>query len=143
VLIAILCAYLAWDILSNRHKLDELTQIYPDTTVATPPVVNAPVDSTPVTVTPVDEPETTPVEETQPQAPIETGESCYVVVGAFSDLSNASRMMERLSSMGYIGEEIKNGALTKVAIKTTCNATTLQKTLNDARASINPEAWIY
>ena len=143
VLIAILCAYLAWDILSNRHKLDELTQIYPDTTVANPPVVNAPSDSTPAAITPVDEPDTNSVPAEQPTAPIEDGETCYVVVGAFSDPSNASRMMDRLSDMGYIGEELKNGALTKVAIKTTCDASTLQKTLNDARASINPEAWIY
>ena len=39
--------------------------------------------------------------------------------------------------------EIKGGALTKVAIKTSCDQDNLQKVLSDARSSINPEAWIY
>jgi hypothetical protein len=144
VLIAILCAYLAWDILSNRQKLDELKQIYPDTIVTLPPdLETVPSDSTPIAVTPAEVEEPTPIEEVQTPATPATEESCYVIVGAFSESANATRMMERLSSMGYTGEEIKSGALTKVAIVTTCDPSTLQKTLNDARASINPEAWIY
>ena len=51
-------------------------------------------------------------------------------------------MVARLESMGYVPEEIKGGSLTRVAIKTSCEQGNLQKVLNEARSSINPEAWI-
>src|SRR4029079_4724968 len=112
VLITVLCAYLAWDILSNRKKLADLVIVRPDTTsiktvTPTPPV--------PDTAQPEQEPITnqdteknaTPVEETPKQEipkqeipkpvipPKETSQQpddsfCYVVVGAFKDASNIS-----------------------------------------------------
>jgi hypothetical protein len=170
VLITVLCAYLAWDILSNRKKLADLVIVRPDTSsvkTVTPippvtdtaqpgqePVTNqdtekttAPIDETPKQETPKQE---TPKQEIPKQEipPKETSQQpdksfCYVVVGAFKDASNISRMEERVISMGYEVEKIQGGALTRVAIKTSCDKQALQQTLNDARAKLNPEAWIY
>ena len=145
VLIAIMCGYLAWDIISNRQKLDELKALSPDTTklqdtLAIVDTTTLPVQETPVTAVPE------PTVEPTPQTPVDTkpsGSTCYVVVGAFTDQSNVTKMMERLVSLGYTAEQIQGGSLTRVAIRTDCEPANLQKILNDARSSINPEAWIY
>ncbi|HQW04049.1 MAG TPA: SPOR domain-containing protein, partial [Saprospiraceae bacterium] len=68
---------------------------------------------------------------------------CYVVVGAFTDPTNISKMVDRLTSLGYESELLKGGSLTRVAIRSSCDQEALQKLLNDARSSINPESWIY
>jgi SPOR domain len=147
VLIAVLCAYLAWDILSNRQKLNDLKQIYPDTITATrnnetiPPIE----DSTAI----VQEDQQEPQEVVPDPVPVETEtpaagtEPCYVVVGAFTDPVNITKMIERLTSLGYTAEEIKGRSLTRVAIRTSCDQDSLQQLLNEARSNINPEAWIY
>lgn len=146
ILIAVLCAYLAWDIITNRNKLIDFKQIYPDSTAGTS------LDDRPYT------PDTTPipVENIPIENPIAKEDSnasdvvqeditnpCFVVVGAFSDPANVTKMVDRLKSMGYVPEEIKGGSLTRVAIKTSCDKTNLHKVLNEAKSSINPEAWIY
>ncbi|MEO5905217.1 MAG: hypothetical protein ABIQ11_00715 [Saprospiraceae bacterium] len=150
ILITILCAYLAWDIISNRKKLkslNQITQVTPET--GTMDDVPSVVDTT---YTPVKEPvEEPPVEE--PADTVETiatpppvtsiANPCFIVVGAFANPDNVSRMDERLKGMGYEVEKINSGALTKVAIKTSCDKSNLQKVLGDARSSVNPEAWIY
>jgi hypothetical protein len=64
-------------------------------------------------------------------------------VGAFGNPGNVQRMEERLTSLGYQSEQIQGGQLTKVAIRTSCEKNQLQKVLNEARTSINPESWIY
>jgi hypothetical protein len=66
-----------------------------------------------------------------------------VVVGAFSDPSNVNKMVDRLTGLRYAPEQIKGGSLIRVAIRTSCDQDSLQKMLNEARTSINPEAWIY
>ena len=146
ILIAVLCAYLAWDIISNRHKLNDLKQIYPDSTAGTsledrpytPDTTSIKVENIPIEDTVVKEDSNV---ETTVQDVITN--PCFVVVGAFSDAANVSKMVSRLESMGYVAEQIKGGSLTRVAIKTSCDEPNLQKVLNDARSSINPEAWIY
>ncbi len=156
VLITILCAYLAWDILSNRDKLNELKQTYPDT-LASSRIKPSPQiqESTPIEVipVPVEEPETTsattpehvrpakPAPEENAVVPDEKG--CFIVVGAFTDPANVTRMMNRLATLGFVAEEISGGRLTRVAIRSSCEKETLQKTLNEARNTVNPEAWIY
>jgi hypothetical protein len=143
ILIAVLCAYLAWDIISNRNKLNEFKQIYPGGTTGTslddrpytPDTIPLPVENIPIKEPEVKDP------NISGGAQEEIVNPCFVVVGAFSDAGNVTKMVDRLKAMGYISEEIKGGALTKVAIKTSCDS--LQKVLNDARSSINPEAWIY
>jgi len=146
VLITVLCAYLAWDILSSRQKLTDLVVPRPDTTKAVMPLPTPPVvDTTPVQENPV----TTDIEKvappvTQPQenqTPNKT--SCYVIVGAFKDVANVDKMVDRVVSMGYEAEKITGGSLTRVAIKSSCDKQVLQQTLNDARAKLNPEAWLY
>jgi len=51
--------------------------------------------------------------------------------------------MERVEGLGYKAAKIEGGALTRVAISTTCDKSNLQKILNEARSAINPESWIY
>lgn len=145
VLIAVLCAYLAWDIISNRHRLNDLKQIYPDTSATTRvPEAVTPPDTTLLEVTNQPLPsdtlqETTPVSVASPS----TEKACYVVVGAFSDPENINRMIDRLTSLGYEAHQINGKTLTRVAISTSCETSNLQKVLNVARSTINPEAWIY
>ena len=146
VLIAVLCAYLAWDILSNRQRINELKQNYPDTIANTTiNEVPTPVDTTNITtgevpVTNENQPDQqTPVGET----PSTDSSPCYVVVGAFSDATNVTRMVDRLTGLGYVPEQIKGGSLIRVAIRSSCDQDSLQKLLNEARTTINPESWIY
>jgi hypothetical protein len=146
ILIAVLCAYLAWDILSGRNRLNDLKQTYPDTSTNTRiSEVPAPADTVanvpsevPVTQEPVEQQQTPVIEK-----PSQGTSPCYIVVGAFTDPSNITKMVDRLSSLGYTPEQLKGGSLTRVAIRTSCDQDSLQKTLNEARTSINPEAWIY
>ncbi len=145
VLIAILCAYLTWDIMTNQKRLNELRQARLNTTLTTPIIKdpNNQLDSTaqnvPSTNTPGDSSNT----ET-PQQPIDEGVTpCYIVVGAFGDPINVSKMVDRLKAMNYTVEELRGRTLTKVAISTSCDQQNLQRVLDEVRSSINPEAWIY
>lgn len=145
VLIAVLCAYLAWDIISNRHRLNDLKQVYPDTSASTRvPEIGLPSDTTQLEVTNQPLPEDT-IQESLPVAKENqvNENACYVVVGAFSDPENINRMVDRLTSLGYETHKISGRTLTRVAITTSCETSKLQKVLNDARSTINPEAWIY
>jgi len=144
VLIAVLCAYLAWDIISNRNKLNDLKQVYRDSSATTridDPVITTDttnIENVPVTAD-------TTINEIPPPEDIQPPKSspCYVVVGAFTDPTNISRMLDRLTSLGYESELLKGGSLTRVAIRSSCDQEALQKLLNDTRSSINPESWIY
>lgn len=146
VLIAVLCAYLAWDIMSNRNRLNDLKQIYPDTITSTrigeDPTPDKPVVTTEPAITTPTEPAVnqTPVQEVKPN---ETDTPCYIIVGAFSDPANVARMVEQVTGLGYTAEEMQGRQLTKVAIRTSCDPASLQKTLTDVKATIHPEAWIY
>jgi len=155
VLITVLCAYLAWDILSNRYKLKDRIVAKPDTTIQIKPTPTPPVlsDTSFTQDTPevgkdteqVAEPVPEPVTETPKQEAKQTPDKsfCYIIVGAFKDASNVSKMEERLIGLGYEVEKITGGTLTRVAIQSSCDKTILQQTLNDARSQVNPEAWIY
>lgn len=145
VLITILCVYLAWDIISNRKRINQYVAITNDTIAVSNPDVII-VDSIdlieeeiPVDTTPIFEPEPEP----DPIIPETNGTPCFVVVGAFSNADNVARMETRLKELGYAVEQIKGGSLTRVAISTSCDQETLNKTLTEARSAINPEAWIY
>ncbi|HEX5111863.1 MAG TPA: SPOR domain-containing protein [Saprospiraceae bacterium] len=155
VLITVLCVYLAWDIFSNRQKLADKVVTKPDTTVQVNPTPIPPeaIDTSITQQTPEVTKDTEPVEETAPKPVPETPKAqatqtpdksyCYIIVGAFKDASNVSNMENRLISLGYEVEKIAGGTLTRVAIKSSCDKTILQQTLNDARSKVNPEAWIY
>ncbi len=146
LLITVLCAYLAWDIISDRKRINQLTQLYPDTLVITNefdiPVIMDTLktqdDSVPLTNL-AEEPDTLK----QPVVNEETETPCFVVVGAFTDPNNVTRMVQRLEGLGYKSAQIKGGSLTRVAISTSCDKEILQKILNEARSGINPESWIY
>ncbi len=146
ILITVLCVYLAWDIISDRQRINQLSQLHPDTLSITnefdiPVEMDTVIANTPPVTEkpPVEKPETIekPVVQESTEPP------CFVVVGAFTNQNNVSKMMDRLRGLGYKAEKIAGGALTRVAISTSCEKDNLQKVLSEARASINPEAWIY
>ncbi|MGB4846330.1 MAG: SPOR domain-containing protein [Saprospiraceae bacterium] len=144
VLITLLCAYLAWDIISDRQRINQLTQLYPDTLAITNefdiPVKMDTTHTPLVAETPtVEKPDT--IEKPSVQEPTEP--PCFIVVGAFTNQENVNKMMDRLKGLGYKSEKILGVTLTRVAISTSCDKDNLQKVLSEARASINPEAWIY
>ncbi|HUR31738.1 MAG TPA: SPOR domain-containing protein, partial [Saprospiraceae bacterium] len=142
-LITFLCGYLAWDILSNRNTINQYVAITNDTLANASPDIIV-IDTLDFIEEPLPEDTLEKVEPpVEPVTPQNNEPPCFVVVGAFSNSDNVSRMEERLKGSGYIAELIKGGSLTKVAIRTSCDKSTLQKTLDDARATINPEAWIY
>jgi len=153
VLITVLCAYLAWDILRNRQIMFGRVETRPDTTSATtiiptpPPVIDTQAQEKPVTnpedVTVSPPVTSSPPVSTPPETQAPDDSFCYVVVGAFKDATNIANMEERVTSMGYTVEKIVGGSLTRVAIKSSCDKEVLQQTLNDARAKLNPEAWLY
>ncbi len=145
ILITLLCAYLAWDIISDRQRINQRSQLYPDTLAITnefdiPVKMDTVVTHTPpvAETPPVEKPDT--IEKPAVQEPTEP--PCFIVVGAFTNQENINKMMERLKSLGYTAEKISGGKLTRVAISTSCDKENLQKVLSEARASINPEAWI-
>jgi cell division septation protein DedD len=153
-LITVLCGYLAWDILSNRNKLNDIAAVIPDSTsVAQPGDATQIIDSSVIEVKPlpIDTQELPPAESkpdptpTPPKSepPKSTGEYCYVVVGAFADPDNITRMEKQLADLGYTSELLKGRTITRVAIRTSCDKDSLHTILNTARATINPEAWIY
>ena len=87
---------------------------------------------------------TDPIVEPEPEPEPEViANPCYVVVGAFSNESNVVKMEKRLAELGYQSKQITGSSLTRVAIITSCDQSTLQKTLNEARSTINPDSWIY
>lgn len=146
ILITVLCAYLAWDIISDRQRINERVQLHPDTLAITNEF-DIPVKMDTANA------HTPPVAETPPVEKVDTTEKpivqesteppCFVVVGAFTNQENVNKMMDRLRGLGYTPEKIAGRTLTRVAISTSCDKDNLQKVLSEARASVNPEAWIY
>lgn len=147
IMITFLCAYLAWDIITSRKNINHYIAITSDSLSDSSPdmiiidTLDFIEEELPTQDTIVDTPAVDPVVEPPISEPAE--KSCYVVVGAFSNAENVIKMESRLSGMGYNTEQIKGGSLVRVAIRSSCNRSELQKVLNDARSQINPGAWIY
>ncbi len=145
LLIAVLCIYLAWDIMINQNRLNDLKKTLSDTTITVPnnydtsSVTKSNTDSLPGK-TATDNADSV---KASGQNIKETDPPCFIVVGAFGDPANVTKMEERLRSLGYVVELFKGRILTKVAIRTSCDQSNLNKVLNDVRSSINPESWIY
>ncbi len=144
ILIAVLCAYLAWDILSHRDALLNATSLpAPEAimpsgdTLAADTLTAVEQDTVALEVTdiPVITPETSQTSEPQ--------DGCYVVVGAFADTLNVERMESRLAEMGYAYERLPGRSIIRVAIRSSCDPVALQNVLDDARARISDQAWIY
>ena len=144
-MITVLCAYLTWDILSNRKNINRYIAITSDSLSDSSPdmVIIDTLEFIEEELPAIDSPVVEADPEPEPVEPKSVEPPCFVVVGAFSDASNVVKMEDRLRGLGYESEQIKGGSLTRVAIRTSCEKATLQKTLNDARSAINPEAWIY
>jgi hypothetical protein len=80
---------------------------------------------------------------TSPAPTAEPEKACYVVVGAFADTLNVERMESRLAEMGYAFERLPGRSIIRVAIRSSCDPVALQNVLDDARARISDQAWIY
>lgn len=144
VLITILCAYLAWDIISHRDQLQRLPVLPPAVIADT---MDTAATQSPEPVTPEDGSQGSDsagaAVDTSTRQPDTGREPCYVVVGAFSDTANVLRMESRLAEMGYPAERLPGRTITRVAIRASCDPVALQNILEDARARIHPQAWIY
>lgn len=143
LLITILCGYLAWDILSNRGRILQYTAITNDSLSESIPDLIF-VDTLDVTQEVIEEDTLATIDTLREPEVVENNDPpCFIVVGAFGNPDNVKKMEERLIELDYTAEIIEGGSLTKVAIRTSCDPIILQRTLNDARSAINPEAWIY
>lgn len=139
-LIAILCVYLTWDIMTNRKKLNELRQAQVDTTITDSIKDDQVIKSD----TAINDPANQDTNTNPPkEIPVEDGPPCYIVVGAFGDPVNVDKMTERLQAMNYTVEKMQGRTLTKVAVRASCDQDKLQLLLNELRSSVNPESWIY
>lgn len=145
LLITVLCAYLAWDILSHREMLVSAKII------ALPAIVSdsakADVSGNKLSdtiVIPVTSDLLQPVIDTMVQpSPAQPSGNCFIVVGAFADTANVVRMEVRLREMGYVPVRLPTRSLVRVAIQCTCDPVALGNVLDDARSRIHPQAWIY
>src|SRR5690606_35305418 len=149
VLIAGICIWLALDIIQQRAALlagstpEDTTstlseQLIAEDTIAMSETDNFMVQEPDENLT--DTTQTTIIES--PEVKPDTSH-CYIVVGAFTSDENIQRMMVRLNDMGYTAVKLSGGNLTRVAIQTACERHELQQTLDKARSTIHPEAWIY
>ncbi len=66
---------------------------------------------------------------------------CIVVVGAFTDLTNVDRMVDRIDDSHFDAVVINGPRLTKVGLRSHCEDPS--KALAWAQANIDPDAWIY
>lgn len=149
VLIAGICFWLALDIIQQRSALlagstpEDTTSTLSEEVIAEDTIAMSETDTFMV-----QEPEENLTDTTQttiiesPEVKPDTSH-CYIVVGAFTSDENIQRMMVRLNDMGYTAVKLSGGNLTRVAIQSACERHELQQTLDKARSTIHPEAWIY
>lgn len=69
------------------------------------------------------------------------GDDCALVLGAFSNSGNVTRMKSQLESEGYRVYEEKRNELTRVGILIPCEAS--NSGLKEVRNKYNPEAWVF
>ncbi|MCB0688951.1 MAG: hypothetical protein KDC53_20575 [Saprospiraceae bacterium] len=72
----------------------------------------------------------------------EDAKQCVIIVGAFSESSNISRMRQRIEGTSYESVVIPGPRLTKVGLKINCDDNP-QSTLNWAKREFDQSAWLY
>lgn len=146
LLISFLCAYLAYDIITNRDRVPSFLD---------EPVVNTEIDtqtnhnSEDAEIIKADTGTSDPNhnntdEETQQLSqPIFDSSLCYIIVGAFSDIDNIIRMEESLAKAGMKSVRLPGANFTRIGIPTSCDPAEKMQTLEKAKSEITPQAWIY
>ena len=104
-----------------------------------PIVANPIIEEVPVRV----EPEVSTLDAAGQEWPGLGDSKCYVIVGAFGVSSNVDRMIDRLEGMGYGVATMPNRGLTQVGVTSTCDSLQIDKVLEDMRANVEAQAWIY
>ena len=69
-------------------------------------------------------------------------ESCVIIVGAFSQRDNVSRMIDRIQRLSHQSVVIEGPRLTKVGLKIDCQNDPQSK-LRWAKQEFDPSAWVY
>ena len=73
----------------------------------------------------------------------EAAEGYALIVGAFSDKANATRLVARLRKAGYPAKMVQSSVgLNKVALRTFANEDSARKAKTELRADF-PAVWIY
>jgi cell division septation protein DedD len=86
---------------------------------------------------------TTAAPSAKPKADAPSGASYALVVGAFSDVQNAHRLVKTLTDAGYPAKVLNSKVgLTKVALRTFANREAAQAAKEEAKAAF-PAVWIY
>ncbi len=67
---------------------------------------------------------------------------CMVVVGAFREKMNVTRMQARLEDMGYMPHLMEKGSLTLVGVKRPCRTAELRSVLYMLRNEIEGGSWV-
>ncbi|NND33561.1 MAG: hypothetical protein HKN76_13305, partial [Saprospiraceae bacterium] len=67
--------------------------------------------------------------------------SCIIIVGAFSEKDNVSRMIDRIQRLSHQSVIIEGPKLTKVGLKIDCDNP--QAKLLWAKQEFDPSAWVY
>ncbi|MCO6484202.1 MAG: SPOR domain-containing protein [Saprospiraceae bacterium] len=66
----------------------------------------------------------------------------YIVVGHFGDPANARRVLEKLEELGWQGESLPRGKLTRVIVHVDENRLSAEEVLGEVRRIFDPGAWI-
>lgn len=147
ILISFLCAYLAYDIISNRNRVPDLGEqpivVIQDSVSYQPTTSIDSVDEVQPDTNSgtIDSPATTQPTQVEPMTQDPT--ACYIIVGAFTDEDNMIRMEEKLSSAGMQSARITGSNLTRIGIPTACDQASKLQTLQKAKSEITAQAWIY
>lgn len=89
----------------------------------------------------------TELEEESPVAPeapkgVASPSGTYIVVGHFGDPANARRVLEKLEALGWQGESLPRGKLTRVIVHVDENRMSAEEVLGEVRRTFDPGAWI-
>ena len=68
--------------------------------------------------------------------------NCAIIVGAFSRMSNANRMVEHIENMGHVAYIKEVDGLNRVGLVSECSGSEYESLLQFARTEINGEAWL-
>ncbi len=68
---------------------------------------------------------------------------CVIIVGAFANSNNVTRMVDRIQGTDYQSVVIRGPRLTKVGLRVSCNDLDSGQALNYAQQEFDPSAWIY
>lgn len=75
-------------------------------------------------------------------APLQSDHECVIIVGAFANQNNVSRMVNRIETTNYRSVVIQGAHLTKVGLRVDCATNDPEQALRWAQQEIDPSAWV-